>query len=156
LLELFSASSTLSFAEDVLSGVGTFAGMGGGTLLDACLVVEEFFGAVADIEGRVALLELFSASLPPSSFVEVALSGVGAFADMGGKALPDAGFVVEEFFGALADIEGRVALLELFSASLLAILTTLLFRKSCTERCTPGRRFGCGRILWRRGRDVLQ
>ena len=92
--------------------------MGGGTLLDACLVVEEFFGAVANIEGRVALLELFSASLPPSSFIEVALSGVGAFADMGGKALPDAGLVMEEFFGGVADIEGRVVLLKLFSASL--------------------------------------
>ena len=68
--------------------------MGGGTLLDACLVVEEFFGAVADIEGRVALLELFSASLPPSSFVEVALSG----------ARPDADLVVEEFFGAAAEM----------------------------------------------------
>jgi hypothetical protein len=54
LLELFSASSTPSFAEDVLSGVGAFADMGGKALPDAGLVVEGFFGAVADIEGRVA------------------------------------------------------------------------------------------------------
>ncbi len=77
---------------------------GGGTLPDAGLVVEGFFGIVADIEGRVALLKLFSASLPPSSFVEVALRGAGAFADMGEKALPDAGLVVEGFFGGVADI----------------------------------------------------
>jgi hypothetical protein len=104
--------------------------MGGKALPDADLVMEGFFGALADIEGRATLLELFSASLPPSSFVEVTLRGVEAFADMGGKALPDAGLVVEGFFGTVVDTEGRVALLKLF---LHPYHPPLLF--SCTERC---------------------
>ncbi len=88
MLELFSASlPPSSFAEVALRGVGAFADMGGKTLPDAGLAVEGFFGALADIEGRAVMLELFSPYLPPSTIVEVALRGVGAFADMGGKAL---------------------------------------------------------------------